>query len=205
MRFTRSITPLIILALLVIAPGCATTRHLELPSESDAATPTFNAGEATEAVAALRDYRFGDSREPLMVVQDLVRDFAQNATASAQLAGMLASALDGGSTFEGKQFVCRQLAIIGGDPQVPALAALLADESLTDSARYALERIPGRVAESALIGGLATTSGTARIGVINSLGVRGTRAAVSALRSYRNHPDDATSDAARAALARIDS
>ena len=103
---------------------------------------------------------------------------------------------------DGKRIACRQLSLIGSEAQLPQLAPLLTDATLSDSARYALERIPGEAVNRALIRALSATSGTIRIGIINSLGVRGAPSARPELRALRNDRDPATAEAARAALRR---
>ena len=71
-----------------------------------------------------------------------------------------------------KDVACAWLKRHGTAQSVPALAALLSDEQLSQSARYALESMPGREAEDALIAALSQTSGSLKAGVIESLGVR---------------------------------
>ncbi|MGA2248021.1 MAG: HEAT repeat domain-containing protein [Verrucomicrobiota bacterium] len=71
-----------------------------------------------------------------------------------------------------KDAACVWLKRHGTAKAVPALAALLNDDELSQSARYALESIPGPKAENALIAALEQTSGSLKAGVIHSLGIR---------------------------------
>jgi len=71
-----------------------------------------------------------------------------------------------------KDSACVWLKRHGTAQSVPALAALLTDDQLSQSARYALESMPGPEPENALIAGLAQTSGASKAGVIESLGIR---------------------------------
>ncbi len=80
-----------------------------------------------------------------------------------------------------KDAACARLKWIGTARCVPALAALLIDEQLSHSARYALESMPGPEAESALLHALAKTSGSNQIGVTNLLAVRRDTVAVPAV------------------------
>jgi HEAT repeat protein len=80
-----------------------------------------------------------------------------------------------------KDAACARLKRIGTAVSVPALAALLNDEQLSHSARYALEGMLLPQAGTALTAALDRTTGAAKIGVINSLGVRGETQAVPAL------------------------
>ncbi len=80
-----------------------------------------------------------------------------------------------------KDAACARLKRIGTDLSVPALAALLSDEQLSHSARYALESMPSRKAGQALIAALSKASGLTKVGIINSLGMRSEKRAVPAL------------------------
>src|ERR1017187_9182810 len=71
-----------------------------------------------------------------------------------------------------KDAACARLKRIGTDLSVPALAALLTDEQLSHSARYALESMPSSKAGQALTEALSKTSGQTKVGLINSLGFR---------------------------------
>ena len=80
-----------------------------------------------------------------------------------------------------KDGACARLKRIGTEQSIPALSALLSDERLSHSARYALESMPFPRAGVALLQGLENTSGLTRISIINSLGVRREPQAVPAL------------------------
>ena len=187
------------LSMMILAAGCATTPAAP-PQMADYPVPAVDSGEAAKAVKKLTNYRFGDSRVPVAKIEDLVRQSLQSSESRALMAGMLAGVLEGRATLDGKRIACRQLSLIGSEAQLPQLAPLLSDEALSDSARYALERIPGEAVDRALISALSATSGTNRIGIINSLGIRGASSASAELRALRDDPDPATAEAARAAL-----
>ena len=72
-----------------------------------------------------------------------------------------------------------------------------------DMARYALERIPGAAVNAALREALLKTSGTAKVGIINSLGQRRDKKAVKELAKLVYDSDALTADAAAAALGKI--
>ncbi len=103
----------------------------------------------------------------------------------------------------GKQFVCRQLSIIGTKRSVPTLGKMLTDEETSDMARYALERIPGAGVNQALRKALRKAEGKAKVGIINSLGQRRDKRAVRALSSLINDSDEEAAAAAVAALGQI--
>ncbi|MHC4641647.1 MAG: hypothetical protein ACYS32_08380, partial [Planctomycetota bacterium] len=76
------------------------------------------------------------------------------------------------STME-KDHACRILRVIGTPDSINALGAMLTDKKLSHMARYALElmRYPG--ADKALRDALGKTSGKVKVGIINSLAMRG--------------------------------
>ena len=186
---------------MIVLVGCATTPSAPMQT-GDYPVPAVDRDEAAKAIEKLSTYRFGESRVPVARVEDMVRQSLQSPESRALMASMLAELLEGDATVDGKRIVCRQLSLIGTQAQLPQLAPLLTDETLSDPARYALERIPGEAVDLALVNALAATSGKTRIGIINSLGVRGAPSARPELRALRNDRDPATAEAARAALRR---
>jgi HEAT repeat protein len=102
-----------------------------------------------------------------------------------------------------KDAACARLKWIGTARSVPVLAALLTDEQLSHSARYALESMPGPEAEAALLQALAKMSGSNQIGVINSLAVRRDTNAAPALGGLLSEADTNAACAAAMALGRM--
>jgi HEAT repeat protein len=111
--------------------------------------------------------------------------------------------LQSGRSLAEKDAACARLKWIGDTRCVPALAALLTDEALSHSARYALESMPGPEAEAALLQALGKTSGSNQIGVINSLAVRRDTEAAPALGRLLSDTDTNAARAAAMALGRI--
>jgi HEAT repeat protein len=79
---------------------------------------------------------------------------------------------------------------------------MLADPRTAEMARLILERIPGEPANEALRRAPAAVSGKLRVGIINSLAVRGDPRAVPALRSLAGQSGQ-DAEAAIAALGNI--
>ncbi|MGA2863809.1 MAG: HEAT repeat domain-containing protein [Verrucomicrobiota bacterium] len=102
-----------------------------------------------------------------------------------------------------KDAACAKLKRLATAQAVPALAALLADEQLSHSARYALESVPAPEAERALVEALDKTAGLTKVGIINSLAFRGEPQAVPPLAPLLNAPDPAVASAAATALGQI--
>jgi len=161
------------------------------------------AQDLPEQLTAIKPYTFGQSREPLSVVADMVKAALASAEESQKLAAQLAALLGTDATLDCKQFVCRQLAIIGGPGNVPAIVPLLANAETVDMARYALQPIPGAEVDQALIAALAASADKARVGIINTLGDRRSESAVDAIAPAMTGDDAMAAEAALAALGRI--
>ncbi len=180
------------LALAIALAGCA---HV-------ATKPVATEPTAPE-LKAIATYVHGQGREPLTVVEDMVREAAKGADAGAGLSVELSTLLTGNANFDCKQFVCRMLAKIGTEANVPSISPLLYDEATADIARFALQPIPGDAVDKALIKALRSGPAEARVGIVNSLGMRGSRAAKSDLAKLAGSVDPKVAEAARAALAKI--
>ncbi|MCX6900140.1 MAG: HEAT repeat domain-containing protein [Verrucomicrobia bacterium] len=102
-----------------------------------------------------------------------------------------------------KDAACAQLKRIGTARSVPALAALLTDDQLSHSARYALESMPLPEAGAALVGALDNASALTKVGIIISLSNRRETAALSALAKLLADSDFATASSAAVALGKI--
>src|SRR5258706_2093217 len=74
------------------------------------------------------------------------------------------------ASLQKKDAACAQLKRVGTERCIPALAALLTDEHLSHSARYALEPMQSPNAGAALTRAIDTATCPARVGIINSLG-----------------------------------
>jgi hypothetical protein len=110
-----------------------------------------------------------------------------------------------GCTEAGRAFLCQMLALVGSAKCVPALAALVRDAKSTESARYALQPIPGPEADAALRAALPALSGNAKAGLIGTIAMRGDAAArpdLAAISTNATEPPLVREAAARA-LARL--
>ncbi|MCX5672698.1 MAG: HEAT repeat domain-containing protein, partial [Planctomycetota bacterium] len=171
-----------------------------------AAAPAAPAAKPTldEAFKALSTYQFGQSREPLSVIADAVRDSAGKAGERTALTAKLSGALRAAdTTADSKRFILRQLSIIATAKEVPALAPLLTDKDLSDMARYAMERIPNPSADAAMRAALPKATPKQKIGLINSLGQRKDATSGPALIPLLKDADAGVAAAAAAALGKI--
>lgn len=102
-----------------------------------------------------------------------------------------------------KCMACQKLRLIGTAKAVPAVAALLTDERVSQAARFALEGLPAPEASAALRDALGRTSGLLKAGVADSLGWKRDTAAVPLLQPLLADPDSTVAPSAAAALGRI--
>ena len=151
----------------------------------------------------VKTYEFGDGREALTTLSETIRQAYGKADELKSIEKGLLSVLQSDAKYAGKQYVCRELSIIGTEQSVPVLAPMLTDEKLSDMARYALERIPGEAVDKALSEAVSKAEGKAKIGVINSLGERGCRAAASEVGKLATASEPLLAGAAISALGKI--
>jgi type 1 glutamine amidotransferase/HEAT repeat protein len=167
-------------------------------------TPREPSSDLDEAMAGLRRYTFGESRVPLSVVEEHVRWAVHHPAEARSIESILMQLLgDDEVSHVAKGFICRQLALVGSQMSVPALSRLLADESLSHMARYALERIDSDAAVVAMREALTRTGGQVRIGLISSLGLRRDAAAVEVFQQIGAGADTETLSAIATALGEI--
>ncbi len=141
----------------------------------------------------------GSDRSHASTVRSMVAN-AEPAQRPAMEAKLLEALTRPGVTDVGRLFVCRMLSLIGSARCVPVVAPLLANPATADAARYALDGIPEPAVDEAYRGALATLSGSAKIGLIGSMALRGDRQASPALLAIQQNP--AESAEVRAAAAR---
>ncbi|MHC4534492.1 MAG: ThuA domain-containing protein [Planctomycetota bacterium] len=156
-----------------------------------------------ELLEKIRKYDWGQSRLALTKVSEIIKEAHSSSSELRKLEKSLLGVLTSDSTRAGKQYVCRELSIIGTGQSVSVLGNMLTDEETSDMARYALERIPGTAVNEALRAALRKANGKPKIGIINSLGQRRDRRAVRALSRLVGNQDKAVATAAAAALGQI--
>lgn len=154
-------------------------------------------------LAEITPFQFGDSLEPQMDLDALIRDALGKRAGLGEIEKKLLSSLQTGATLPAKEYLCEKLSEVGGAASVPALAVLLMDPETSDMARFVLQRIPHPSSGDVLRTALQHTTGKIRIGIISSLGMRKDVAAVSSLAQLTADADPLTAAAALAALGNI--
>jgi len=158
--------------------------------------------EMDKLLESVKSYDWGQSRLALTELEGIIRKAHGNAAEMATIEQKLLDVL-GSAKRAGKQWICRQLSLIGTKRSVPVLAKLLTDAEMSDMARYALERISDPSVDEALRAALPKAKGKMKIGIVNSLGQRRDAKAVGALAALLKSSDEALATAAAAALGQI--
>jgi HEAT repeat protein len=156
-----------------------------------------------EALGRLRTYKLGQEDEAINTIRDKAVGSFNDPAARQELATGLGAILESDATNDARRFACRQLALIGGEAQIPALVKLLTDQEMSQMARYALARIPGEAVDRALLDALSKTDGANKLGIINTLGSRQRSAAVEPLAKLLSDGDAEVASEAARALGRI--
>jgi hypothetical protein len=159
--------------------------------------------QLNQAFEALKTFDWGVDPGVLKPIDEAIVATHSDPAARKALEERLVAALKTELPQPAKGAVCRALRIIGTAAAVPALASMLTDEKLSHMARYALERIPGPAACSALLAALPESGGKIQLGIISSLGVQGGSAAIAPLQGLLGNADPLIAAAAACALGDI--
>ncbi len=189
---------------IIFCGGCESAKmNKETPAPKTPTSAPAASNAFGELLGKIKTYDFNKSRTDLVKISDMIRDASGKPEMKA-MEKQLDEFLKSDASYAAKDFVCRELSVAGTEVSVPALASMLTDEKVSDIARYALERIPGAAVDDALRKALSKANGNAKIGIINTLGVRGDKKAVESLAKLTNDANETVAVAAVAALGRID-
>ena len=169
------------------------------------AAPVFADFDGTLSQVASYDY--GDSRQPLSDLTDMLRRASGDEMQLLEYEkAMIEVLLEKQTPFAARQYLCKELSIMGSELSVDPLYKLLTskDEKLADIARYALERIPGEQVDTALVKAMGKTKDVIKVGVINTIGERRIAVEQDLGKLLMNKNDDIAM-AAAAALGKIGS
>jgi HEAT repeat protein len=133
----------------------------------------------------------------------VLASFPIHPTKAAESEQQLIAVLQSNASLTEKDDACAKLKFIGTSRCIPALAALLTDEQLSHSARYALEPMKAPEASKALLDALSKTKGLVKVGIINSLGSRAELQAAPELVKLLKDSDEVVAMAAACALGHI--
>jgi len=156
-------------------------------------------GDVFEDLAA---YEYGDESKAGEAVEALLQETPVDEYARLEqgLIGIVASK---DATQTGKAIACRMLQQVGTEKCIPAVSALLGDETLSHYARLVLEQLKGEKADQAMRDALQRAPAKVKAGLLGSLGERRDAKAVplAGQLAQSDNPDVAT--AAIRALGKI--
>ena len=156
-----------------------------------------------DLLAQAAKWQYETSRQPLQALSEAVAKAQSSPAGIRAMEQKFIAFLKSDATPGGKDFICKQLSVMGSEASVPVLTAMLADPKTADLGRYALERIPGPGVDRALRETLAKTRDKTRVGIVNTLGIRRDAASAAALRPLALGSQPAEASAALFALAKI--
>ncbi len=176
-------------------------------AEATAGAEQIPSGEVVARIQAtlarMSEYEFGDGREALSELRELVKAAAESPMLASRVEQEMIPFLASDASFAGKQFVCEQLSLIGTSSSVPVLMDLLADAETADIALFALQRIPDPAVGTALRGFLRDAAPATKIAIVNTLGERREAGAAGDLGRLLTDPDPAVARSAATALGKI--
>ena len=158
-----------------------------------------------QAFEALKTYKWGVAPKAIKAIQDTIVATHGNAAARKDLESKLAAVLATDAPRAAKDSVCRFLKTIGTAHSVEALAKLLHDAELSHMARHALQTNNAPEAVKALVGAMDKAPKKIKIGIISSLGARGTGVPIAPLAKALADKDAEISTAGALALGAIGS
>ena len=139
----------------------------------------------------------------LLLTSAAAQTFAQTVPPKDSENKLIAVLKSGSATHKQKSDACRELSFIATKNSVPTLAALLTDDKLAHTARYALETINDPSVDVALRDALGKGKGSQLVGVIGSIGVRRDEKAVPALIKLLNEKTPHVTETAARSLGDI--
>lgn len=163
----------------------------------------MNINTLEQAFAALKTFDWGGDRNQLAPIEQAVVSSGKDAAVRRDLEQQLLAALGGNLTRAGRDFVCRQLVLVGSGASAPVLGKWLGSAEDAQLARFALERIPGSEVRQVLLDALGSATGAQLLGVISSLGARQEPEVVPALARLLDAGGETVAVAAASALGDI--
>ena len=148
----------------------------------------------------LATYKLSENDEIAKMVDSYIDEHLMDDEDNLELLseGLAALALNPQATKDGRAMACRKLGMVGQDNAVPALEKLIDDKEMSDWARYALARMPGKKVDKALANALKRTEGDERIAIAVMTGERRISSAVSTLADIIEEDGFASATAAEA-------
>ena len=157
-----------------------------------------------ELLERIKGFKALDSRATITQINEYLRIMTSDKRSLANVEKEMIKFLLSDATTDAKKYVCSKLGELGSQESVPVLADLLQVPELFDSARFALEKIPGEASALSLRNALQTAEGKNRIGIITSLGLRKDVKSIPSIAIFLNNSDLDTVISAGSALSMME-
>ncbi len=164
---------------------------------------TPDAAQLQKAFEHLGRYTSGAGRGTLVPIDDAIAAALRDEPRRAELETRLTAVVRGDAAVVAKEYACGKLALIGGPACVPALTALLAEESLAHATINALQALPCAEAGTALAASLTRVAGPTLVGVLHALAKRRHVASTGPIAALLEDPNPPVAAAAAGALGEI--
>lgn len=171
--------------------------------QAQALSPAEIQTDMEKILNALSRYDFDKSRTWMPDLQSLMKNVYNRPEAIAGVESQMTAFLRSAATVAGKQMVCRELAAIGTARSVPVLSELLLIPGMEGTALLALEKIPGKDANQALLQSLEDGDERLQLALINSLAARQVADAIVPLAKLMYSNNEKLSRSAISALGTI--
>ncbi len=158
----------------------------------------------TELLERIKGFKELDSRVTITQINEYLRVMTSDKRPLTNCEKEMNKFLLSDATPDAKRFICSKLGELGSQASVSTLSDLLNIPELFESARYALEKIPGEPSAMALRNALQSTEGKNRIGIITSLGLRKDIKSIPAIAVFLNNTDPDTVISAGSALSMME-
>lgn len=167
---------------------------------------TLDVEKLDTLIGEMKAYDWSKNRVPLIQLETLIKEHYSNPETLSLIESKLDDMLTSDMSPATIDFVCRKLAVIGSEASVKPLLLLLDDPKTANQCCFALEKIASPAVDQGLLKKLNTVKDTdVKIGIINTLGVRGSEDAVAPLGNLVRSPDNKIASAAVRALGQIPS
>jgi len=163
----------------------------------------LNWDEVSAVLKAVAQYDYAGSKDALHDLEKIVRKATEHPKDQRKLELALTPMLTQAMSMAAKDFVCRQLRLIGSEDSVKALLTLLPDPNTEYMARMALETIPGKVVDQRLCAALPNMTAGVQIGIIATLGRRGEDSCVKSIAPFLTQENETLAKHAARALGSI--
>jgi HEAT repeat protein len=166
-------------------------------------TAALSGADYRSTYLAAARYESGGDVVPLRQIEQWVGQSLANEALRLETETGLVELLRGEATFEARRFACQQLAVIGREAAVPALATLLDSSETVGMACLALAVNPAPRASAVLRRRLEQASGLDQAQIAHALGVRRDGRSVATLGRLSRSGTPAVAEAAVIALGQI--